>query len=81
MPLAILTTVLGYVFGRTIRRPAVAYALTATGASLSVFQMIWAVADGRGHDPGWLVAVAMVFGAAALGLTRFALGHRARIAS
>lgn len=76
MPLVILTTALGYILGRKAPTPGLAYALTACATAASTFIVIWAVADGKGDDPAWLIAVAASFGGIALALTRLGLSHR-----
>lgn len=76
MPLLLLTTGLGYILGRKLRTAAMAYALTACAAAISTFTVIWAVADGNGNDPAWLIAVAAAFGALAMALTRLGVSHR-----
>jgi hypothetical protein len=73
MPILVVTLVLAVLAG-LFAPPRVALAVTGAGALFTVFTFVWAVADGKGDDPWWLVPIAI--GAAileiliCLGLTR-----------
>jgi hypothetical protein len=65
MPVLIATLVLAVLFGLFL--PArVALVLTAAAAGFTAFAFVWAVADGKGDDPWWLVLLGT--GAGVLGV-------------
>lgn len=78
MPIVLLAMLLGLVFGLSVRPPSRAYALTAIVNALGIAQMAWAVADGKGNDPWWIIPLAIPFAAASFGLCRAAISRRAR---
>jgi hypothetical protein len=63
VPIAIANLVLAVVLGLFAPRR-IALILTSAASALTLFVFVWAVADGKGDDPWWLVPV----GAAAAGL-------------
>ncbi len=67
MPLLVLLLALAVVLGLvTTRRTATA--TTTAAAVLVLLAFIWAVLDGRGNDPAWLIPLAIAVGAAAIWL-------------
>jgi hypothetical protein len=74
MPLLIVTILVAVVLGAFASRRV---ALVGTGfvGLLSVAAFVWAVADGRGDDPAWLVAVAGVVTVASVALANGLAGR------
>ena len=66
MPILIAAVALGVLLGIFAPRR-VALALTGLAAALTVLVFVWAVADGKGDDPWWLIPIGI--GGAALALT------------
>ena len=56
MPLLVLNAVISLVLAFTARRT-LAYGVAAALGVLGVVQMVWAVTDGKGDDPWWLVLI------------------------
>lgn len=65
MPMLIAIIVISGVAG-LVARPAIAYGVSGALALLGIVAFVWAVADGKGDDPGWLVAVAIAGGLLAI---------------
>ena len=80
MPLDIFTILLGAVLGYTVRRD-VAYAITGAVGAIAIASTVWAVTDGHGNDPAWLIAVAVAATAVALVLASVTASRRAQPAS
>jgi len=59
----------------------IAYGITAAAGAFTVFVFVWAVADGKGDDPVWLIALAL--GAVAIGfaVVEAAARGRSRVAA
>ena len=77
MPLVLVTVLLGAVLGYTVRRPW-AYTITAAVGAIAIVQIVWAVTDGKGNDPKWLIPAAVVGCAVALGLATATANLRRR---
>ena len=76
MPLLALVLVVAVVLGlTTTRRVAVIGTAAATAAAYVAFT--WAVVDGRGDDPVWLLALPALAGASGLWITQRLAGNRA----
>ena len=67
MPLIIITLLIAAFAGAFAPRRA-ALTITVVAAVLTVLSFVWAVADGKGNDPVWLIGVAFVGGVAAVGV-------------
>lgn len=65
MPVAVVTLVLAVVLGLYAPRRT-ALIVTIIAAVLTVAAFAWAVADGNGNDPWWLIAVGVACGATAI---------------
>ena len=59
MPLVLITLIIGAVSGMFATRR-VALALTGAAAALTLLQLIWAVVEGVGNDPWWIIPVGLV---------------------
>jgi peptidoglycan biosynthesis protein MviN/MurJ (putative lipid II flippase) len=69
MPVLIAAVVLAFVAGLAIRPPAFAYAVSgALGVACNV-AFVWAIADGKGDDPAWIIVLSLAAAAVALGAT------------
>ena len=69
MPVLIAVVVLAFVAGLAIRPPAFAFAVSgALGVACNVV-FVWAIADGKGNDPAWLMALSLAAAAIAIGAT------------
>ncbi len=80
MPLLVLLLVLAVVLGLfTTRRTATA--TTTAAAVLVLLAFIWAVLDGKGDDPAWLIAVALAVSAGAIWLADRLADVRSRAAA
>lgn len=67
MPLLILITIVGAVVGATVRKAGAAFAVTAVLGLVGIVQVVWAVTDGKGDDPAWLIAVGVAAAVLSLG--------------
>jgi hypothetical protein len=76
MPILIATLVLAVLFG-LFAPSRVAVVLTAVAAGFTAFAFIWAVADGKGDDPWWLVLVGTGGGVLAILICLWLTGRRA----
>ncbi len=65
MPLIIATLVLAVGLGLWAPRR-VALGVTAAAAAFTVFAFVWAVTDGKGDDPWWIILLAVASGTLAL---------------
>jgi hypothetical protein len=65
VPVAIACLVLAVVLGLFAPRR-IALILTAAAAAITVLVFIWAVADGKGDDPWWLIPIGTAVGGVAL---------------
>jgi uncharacterized membrane protein HdeD (DUF308 family) len=80
MPLLVLSAVISLALGFATRAT-VAYGVAASLGVLGVVQMVWAVTDGKGDDPWWLVLIGIAALAANVGLVAFASRiHRPKLA-
>jgi hypothetical protein len=75
MPILIATLVLAVLFG-LFAPSRVAVALTAVAAAFTAFVFIWAVADGKGDDPWWLVLVGIGGGVLEILICLWLVGRR-----
>lgn len=71
MPVLVAIVVISFVVGLvasppTARSVAVALAIVAN----AIF--VWAIADGKGDDPAWLIAISLVGGVLAVAAAHFA---------
>jgi hypothetical protein len=80
MPVLIATLALAVVFG--LFAPArIALLLTAAAAALTSFVFIWAVADGKGDDPWWLILVGTGAGVIEIAICLWLTGRRTRVSA
>ena len=77
MPLIVITLVVAVLTGIWLPRRA-ALAVTATLCLVTLTAFVWAVSDGRGNDPWWLVIVAVVACGFALGVVAILSRRRLR---
>jgi hypothetical protein len=73
MPLTILTLLIAVIAGMFAPRRA-ALTITCVAGALTIVSFAWAVADGLGDDPIWLLGVALLGCGGALGVAN-ALSH------
>lgn len=79
MPLLILVIVAAVVLGMTTSRR-IARAVTAVASAMALLAFVWAVLDGKGDDPAWLLVLPVVVGAGAVWLAdRLASGRESRL--
>lgn len=70
MPVLIAIVVLSAVAGLAVPRASVAYAIASCLAVLANVVFVWAVADGKGDDPAWILLVSLAAGVVAIAATR-----------
>ena len=58
MPVLIGFLIVSVIAGLALS-PRAARSVTATAALIALVALVWAVADGKGNDPAWLIAVAV----------------------
>jgi hypothetical protein len=78
MPVLIAIVLLSFVTGLLVRQTAVVYTFTGMLALLANVTFLWAIADGKGDDPGWIVLLSLAAGAAAFAAARGAIAIRRR---
>lgn len=76
MPVMIGTIVISFLAGLLLRERRAATALAAVLGLLSVIALVWAVADGKGNDPWWIIPIAVA--GAALAIAGAIAGHQLR---
>lgn len=81
MPIIIAAVVIAYLAGRFTGRPALAYLLTGAIAIATNIAIVWAVADDKGNDPGWLVLLGIGAAIASFVAAWLGLRHRSTKAS
>ena len=81
MPVLIAIIVLSAVAGFVLPRATVAYLFAGALAVLANVVFIWAIADGKGDDPAWLLALSLAGGAIAIGAVRVTVGIRRSVSA
>ena len=69
MPLLVLNAVITLVVALAARR-SIAYGVAGALGLLGLVQMVWAVSDGKGTDPWWLVLIGVAGIALNAGIVR-----------
>ena len=75
MPVLIAVVVLSFVAG-LLARPPVAIAIALSLGVLANAVFVWAIADGKGDDPAWIILVSLAAAAVAVGAARLASSLR-----
>ena len=79
MPVLIAIVVMSFVAGLLVSRPAAVYAFTAVLAVLANVVFVWAIADGKGDDPAWIILFSLAGGVVAFGAAWAAIAARRRL--
>ena len=79
MPVLIAIVILSAVAGLIVPRATVAYLFAGALAVLANVVFIWAIADGKGDDPAWLLLLSLAGGAMAIGAVRVGVAVRRSI--
>lgn len=70
MPVLIAIIVVSFALG-LLARPPVARAAAIGLAVLANAVIVWAIADGKGDDPAWLLVLSIIGGLLAVGAAQF----------
>ena len=81
MPVLAATIVVSAIGGLVIPRATVAYLFAGALALLANIVFVWAIADGKGDDPAWLLLISLAAAAIALAATRVAVAIRRSLKS
>jgi len=79
MPVLIAIVVLSAVAGLLAPRAAAAYFIAGGLAVFANAAFAWAIADGKGDDPAWLLALSIVGGAVAVAAAHATIKLRRRL--
>jgi hypothetical protein len=71
MPILVAIIVVSFVTG-LLAKPVTARSVAVVLALLANAVFVWAIADGKGDDPAWIIALSVVGGALAVGAAHVA---------